>query len=28
VTNVLKASGMQVIACENCGHEMAIPLTV
>ena len=28
VTNVLKASGMQVVACENCGHEMAVPLTV
>lgn len=28
VTQVLKASGMQVVACDNCGHEMAIPLTV
>jgi hypothetical protein len=28
VTNVLKASGMQVVACDNCGHEMAVPLTV
>lgn len=28
VTNVLKASGMQVVVCDNCGHEMAVPLTV
>ena len=28
VTNALKASGMQVVICDNCGHDMAVPVTM